>query len=71
MAKMRKCRWQKDTGEDRAVWETACGSASEFIADGPKENDFRFCPYCGGLLCITAMGAAYDGLHGEEWEEDA
>jgi len=34
--------WSQDNGQ----WETGCGNVFEFFVDGPKENGFRFCPYC-------------------------
>jgi len=34
--------WSQDNGQ----WETGCGNAHEFFVDGPKENGYRFCPYC-------------------------
>ena len=46
----KKCAWQED--ED-GVWETGCHEMFVFEADGPQENDFRFCPYCGGPLLVV------------------
>jgi len=47
----RVCLWI-DVGE---CWETGCGHAFrsvyfEFTFDGIKENEFIFCPYCGGKI---------------------
>lgn len=38
------CGWTED---DEGHWATACGHLFEFIADGPDENSFKFCPFCG------------------------
>ena len=42
------CEWREDSSGD--FWDTACGEAFSFIADGPRENKMRFCPYCGRAL---------------------
>lgn len=42
------CTWTLDTNEWHAYWRPSCGDRLfEFVADGPDENEFRFCPYCG------------------------
>ena len=41
------CRWSQD--ED-GNWKTSCGEMFIFLEDGPKENEFHFCCYCGGAL---------------------
>ena len=43
------CQWKEDGG---GIWQTNCGNAFEFTMDGPTENQFRFCPYCGGKISI-------------------
>lgn len=45
----RSCVWSHN-GCD--VWETSCAQAFEFIDDGPKENSFKYCPFCGGTIEI-------------------
>lgn len=42
------CKWQYDEFHDN--WETSCGSAHIFIVDGPRQNGYTHCPYCGGKL---------------------
>lgn len=42
-----ECRWTEDSN---GVFETACGEAFQCEADGPQENGFKFCVYCGGRL---------------------
>lgn len=44
---MNKCVWTED---DDGAWDTSCDNRFEFTADGPEENDFAFCPYCGKNL---------------------
>ena len=46
--KRRKCWWVHD--QDDSKWDTECGNAQCFIEGGPKENEYRFCPYCGKPL---------------------
>lgn len=38
------CAWRQD---EEGVWETACGEAHLFIEGNPRDNNHRFCPYCG------------------------
>ncbi len=42
------CKWTYDEGHDK--WDTGCGEAHCFMADGPKENSYGYCPYCGREL---------------------
>ena len=42
-----QCHWTQD--ED-GIWQTPCKNYFVFTEEGPKENHFVFCPYCGGAL---------------------
>lgn len=44
------CVWNSD--ED-GVYETGCGTLHQFMADGPRENRYTHCPYCGGRLFVA------------------
>jgi hypothetical protein len=57
---MNNCEWsQVDTSSD--MWETECGESFVFIADGPEENDMKFCCYCGeSLIAIRAIDDTED-----------
>ena len=44
------CTWKHDLYHD--VWDTSCGDSACFISDGPKDNNYRFCPYCGKPLVV-------------------
>lgn len=44
------CAWTED--EDEGKWDTACGHAYCFIADGPRENGTVYCQYCGGTVTL-------------------
>ncbi len=44
------CKWIID--ED-GMFDTECGIKFEFIVDGPEENQFTHCPYCGGKLKVV------------------
>jgi hypothetical protein len=39
------CFWKYD--EHHEAWDTGCGEMFQFMVDGPKENSFDYCPYCG------------------------
>lgn len=45
------CQWKED--EANGIWRSDCGNLFEFTADGPTENKFLFCPYCGGKISIA------------------
>jgi hypothetical protein len=38
------CEWVED---EEGVWETDCNEAFQFSSDGPVQNGFNFCPFCG------------------------
>lgn len=42
-----ECNWMPD--ED-GVYHTECDEMFVFEVDGPKENSFRFCCFCGKNL---------------------
>jgi hypothetical protein len=39
------CEWTLDDG--MGLWATSCDQAFQFDVEGPTENKFAFCPYCG------------------------
>ena len=41
------CTWSQD---DEGHWETSCKRMFSFSADGPAENEFAFCCFCGKPL---------------------
>jgi rRNA maturation endonuclease Nob1 len=43
------CPWSRDS-YDYHDYLTGCGHAFTFNDGGPKENDFKFCPYCGDRI---------------------
>lgn len=45
------CAWAYDDTHEK--YDTACGEAFVFIADGPIENSFKFCPYCGRSIEVS------------------
>ena len=38
------CIWE---GKREGYFETTCGMLWEFIADGPYENNVKYCHFCG------------------------
>jgi len=40
------CDWE----EDDESYSTDCGQWFYFEYDGPEENGFKYCPYCGREL---------------------
>lgn len=42
------CKWTAESNFD--WWDSECGNTFVFIDGGPADNDFLFCPYCGGSI---------------------
>ena len=51
MNEQKTCTWIPD-GD--GVYEAECGEGFVFECDGPKENHFKFCCFCGGVLIEEA-----------------
>lgn len=49
MEEFRSCEWKYDSYHHK--WDTECGTAYQFMEGGRKDNDYRYCPYCGGRIC--------------------
>lgn len=49
-----ECEWTLDNTDDS--YDTACGGKHLFIEGGPGQNEYKFCPYCGGMLTINTGG---------------
>lgn len=43
------CSWHQ-CDDDGGSWDTGCGHMFQFTADGPEENNFTHCCFCGGTL---------------------
>ena len=50
-ANVRHCLW-RHYDSDTGCYETSCGNIHQFPEDGPAENNFHWCPYCGGRLVV-------------------
>lgn len=44
-----KCKWEIYDSDNR-IFMTECGELHEFIEGGIEENEYKFCPYCGGEI---------------------
>ena len=49
------CTWKLD--DEYGMYETGCGNAFECIEGDIEENNFKFCPYCGGRIKEIVEGA--------------
>ena len=38
------CEWKRD---EEGVYYTSCKNQFVFMDEGIKENEFKYCPYCG------------------------
>ena len=45
------CKWKYNDTE--YYWESSCDHLHIFMSDGPKENEYDFCPYCGKKIKIV------------------
>ena len=52
------CTWRVN---DDGCYESSCKQAFEFTCDGPKENHFAYCPYCGKRIKDAASEARKEG----------
>lgn len=45
---MSKCIWENTAEwDDDEYWECCGTNIFQFSEGGPKENHFKYCPYCG------------------------
>ena len=44
------CEWKYNDSE--YYFESSCKHLHIFMSDGPKENEYRFCPYCGKKIKV-------------------
>ena len=45
------CEWEYNDSE--YYFESSCGHLHIFMSDGPKENEYDFCPYCGKKIKVV------------------
>ena len=45
------CEWKYNDSE--YYFESSCKHLQIFMSDGPEENEYRFCPYCGKKIKIV------------------
>ena len=47
------CEWKYNDTE--YYWESSCDHLHIFMSDGPKENEYEYCPYCGKKIKAGGM----------------
>ena len=52
------CEWKYNDTE--YYWESSCDHLHIFMSDGPKENEYDFCPYCGKKIKVIGGGVNDD-----------
>ena len=45
------CEWEYNYSE--YYWESSCEHLHIFMSDGPEENEYKHCPYCGKKIKIV------------------
>ncbi len=48
LAVEQQCEWKYDDYHN--MYETQCGKAWCFLGGTAKDNDCKYCPYCGGVI---------------------
>ena len=55
------CAWSPyDCHEMPGTFETSCDNVFSFTEEGINENQFKFCPYCGGSINEIVLDKADD-----------
>lgn len=49
-AEQTECAWILDKTASLSIFETSCGEIHLFVEGKIKENSYKYCPYCGGLI---------------------
>lgn len=47
---MNTCTWTED---ENGFWNTECGNIEEFSWGDVEENNYRYCPFCGGEIFVV------------------
>lgn len=49
MTKKTTCKWtiEKDEYDEYMYHNTECSHEICFESEGPKENNYKYCPFCG------------------------
>lgn len=50
----KSCEWSYS--DDYSYFETKWGNGMEFTSDGIEENEYKFCPFCGGSIALHKKG---------------
>ena len=46
-----ECIWKEEKDIDSChVYNTDCENMFEFVDGNPKDNNFKYCPYCGKAI---------------------
>ena len=45
------CEWKYNNSE--YYFESSCDHLHIFMSDGPKQNEYDFCPYCGKKIKVV------------------
>lgn len=49
----RSCKWKEETGvftDGDGDYTTGCDNMFTIMEGNPKDNGFKYCPYCGGKI---------------------
>ena len=69
------CVWKEEKDIDTCyVYASGCDNPFEFVDGNPKDNNFKFCPFCGGKINdMKEVNESYedelDRKHEEKYNE--
>jgi hypothetical protein len=46
------CTFKFTNNYDDEVYETECGNSLVFFDGGPRENEYKYCPFCGKVIIV-------------------
>lgn len=55
-----ECIWKEEKGLDTdGVYQTGCDNMFTIMEGNPKDNGFKYCPYCAGTIVEESAIFAY------------
>ena len=63
------CYWTLSAEFEWDTWISGCSQLHSFSKGTPTDNDYHFCPYCGGFL-VQQEEEQYRDSYEEDYEEE-
>jgi hypothetical protein len=65
----RDCYWTLSDEFEGDTWISGCSQLHSFFEGTPVDNNYHFCPYCGGFL-VQQEEEQYRDSYEEDFEEE-